>query len=45
MKSLKVSKTEKNIIWPFALESQDRNRFSYFSNQAKKDGFVLVAAS
>ncbi|MFZ2088454.1 MAG: ferritin family protein [Desulfobaccales bacterium] len=44
MKSLKGSKTEQNLIRLFALESQDRNRYSYFSSQAKKEGFVQVAA-
>jgi rubrerythrin len=44
MKTLKGSKTEQNLIMLFALESQDRNRYSYFSSQAKKDGFVKVAA-
>lgn len=44
MKSLKGSKTENNLIRLFALESQDRNRYSYFASQAKKEGFVQVAA-
>ncbi len=44
MKSLKGSKTEQNLIRLFALESQDRNRYSYFSSQAKKEGFVQVSA-
>ena len=44
MKSLKGSKTEQNLIKLFASESQDRNRYSYFSSQAKKEGFVQVSA-
>lgn len=43
MKSLKGSRTEQNLIRLFALESQDRNRYSYFSSQAKKEGFVQVS--
>lgn len=43
MKSLKNTQTEKNLIAAFAGESQARNRYSYFSGQAKKDGFVQIA--
>ena len=43
MKKLKGSQTEKNLIRLFALESQDRNRYSYFSSQAKKEGFVQIS--
>jgi len=42
MKSLKGTKTEKNILTAFAGESQARNRYTYFSKQAKKDGFVQI---
>ncbi|MDW8056609.1 MAG: rubrerythrin family protein, partial [Elusimicrobiota bacterium] len=31
MKSLKGTKTEKNILTAFAGESQARNRYTYFS--------------
>jgi len=41
--SLKGSKTEKNILTAFAGESQARNRYAYFSSQAKKEGFVQIA--
>lgn len=41
--SLKGSKTEKNILTAFAGESQARNRYTYFSSQAKKEGFVQIA--
>lgn len=44
MKSLKGSQTEKNLLLLFALESQDRNLYSYFASQAKKDGFVQISA-
>ncbi len=40
---LKGSKTETNILTAFAGESQARNRYSYFSSQAKKDGFVQIS--
>ena len=43
MSQLKGSKTEKNILTAFAGESQARNRYNYFSSQAKKDGFVQIA--
>ena len=43
MKSLKGSQTEKNLLISFAGESQARNRYTYFSSQAKKDGFVQVS--
>lgn len=41
--ALKGSQTEKNLITAFAGESQARNRYSYFSGQARKDGFVQIA--
>jgi rubrerythrin len=44
LKSLNGSKTEKNLLLLFTLESQDRNRYSYFASQAKKDGFVQISA-
>ena len=40
MKSLKGTRTEKNILTAFAGESQARNRYTYFASQAKKDGYV-----
>ncbi len=43
MKSLKGTKTEKNILTAFAGESQARNRYTYFSKQAKKDGYEQIA--
>ncbi len=41
---LKGSKTEKNLLEAFAGESQARNKYSYFASQAKKDGYVQIAA-
>ncbi len=40
MKSLKGTQTERNILTAFAGESQARNRYTYFSGQAKKDGYI-----
>jgi rubrerythrin len=44
MSDLKGSQTERNILTPFAGESQARNRYTYFASQAKKDGFVQKQA-
>ena len=41
--SLKGTKTEKNILTAFAGESQARNRYTYFSKQAKKEGYVQIS--
>jgi rubrerythrin len=41
---LKGSQTEKNLLTAFSGESQARNRYSYFSSQAKKDGYVQISA-
>ncbi len=43
MKSLKGTKTERNLLIAFAGESQARNRYDYFAKQAKKDGYVKVS--
>jgi rubrerythrin len=40
---LKGSKTEKNLLGSFAGESQARNRYTYFSSKARKEGFVQIA--
>lgn len=37
---LKGTQTEKNLATAFAGESQARNKYTYFSNVAKKEGFV-----
>jgi len=38
------TRTEKNLLAAFSGESQARNRYTYFSSQAKKDGFVQIAS-
>ena len=43
MESLKGTKTEKNILTAFAGESQARNRYTYFSSKAKKEGYVQIS--
>jgi len=43
MASVKGTQTEKNLLTAFAGESQARNRYTYFSSQAKKDGLVQIA--
>ena len=43
MKSVKGTRTEKNLLTAFAGESQARNRYDYFAWQAKKDGYVEMA--
>ena len=44
MKSLKGTKTEKNLQEAFAGESQARNKYTYYASKAKKDGFVQIAS-
>ena len=41
---LKGSKTEANLWYAFAGESQARNKYTYFASKAKKDGFEQIAA-
>lgn len=43
MADFKGSQTEINLITSFAGESQARNRYTYFSSQARKEGFVQIA--
>jgi rubrerythrin len=43
MKSVKGSKTEKNLLTSFAGESQARNRYTYFASAAKKEGYIQVS--
>ncbi|MDR2598265.1 MAG: rubrerythrin family protein [Holosporales bacterium] len=40
---LKGSRTERNLMEAFAGESQARNKYSYFSSQAKKEGYVQIS--
>jgi rubrerythrin len=42
MAGLKGSKTEKNLLTAFAGESQARNRYTYASSQARKEGLVQI---
>ena len=42
-KSLKGTRTEKNILTAFTGESQARNRYTFFAKQARKDGYVQMA--
>ncbi|MFH1622503.1 MAG: rubrerythrin [Candidatus Omnitrophota bacterium] len=42
-KSLKGTKTEKNLLAAFAGESQARNRYTYFASAAKKEGFEQIS--
>jgi len=44
MKSLKGTRTEKNLLTAFAGESQARNRYTYFASQAKKEGYEQISA-
>lgn len=44
MKSIKGTRTEKNLLAAFAGESQARNRYTYFASQAKKEGFEQICA-
>ncbi len=43
-KSLKGTKTEKNLLAAFAGESQARNRYTYFASAARKEGFEQISA-
>lgn len=43
MKSLKNTRTEKNILTAFAGESQARNRYTFFASAARKEGLVQIA--
>lgn len=42
-KSIKGTKTEKNLLAAFAGESQARNRYTYFASAAKKEGFEQIS--
>ena len=42
-KSIKGTRTEKNLLTAFAGESQARNRYTYFAGQARKEGFIQIA--
>jgi rubrerythrin len=42
-KSIKGTKTEKNLLASFAGESQARNRYTFFASAAKKEGFEQIS--
>jgi rubrerythrin len=44
MKSLKGTRTSENLLKAFAGESQARNRYTYYSSVAKKQGYNQIAA-
>jgi rubrerythrin len=44
VKSVKGSKTEKNLLAAFAGESQARNRYTYFASAASKEGYEQISA-
>ena len=41
--SLKGTQTEKNLLTAFCGESQARNKYTYFSSVAKKEGYVQIS--
>jgi rubrerythrin len=43
MKSIKSTKTEKNLLAAFAGESQARNRYTYSASKARKEGYEQIA--
>ena len=43
-KSIKGTRTEKNLLASFAGESQARNRYTYFAGKARKEGYEQIAA-
>jgi rubrerythrin len=44
LKSLKGSKTEKNLLAAFAGESQARNRYTFSAEKAREEGYEQIAA-
>ena len=42
MKSVKGTKTEKNILAAFIGESQARNKYTYWASKAKDEGFIQI---
>jgi len=44
MKSLKGTKTEKNLLTAFAGESQARLKYTFYSSKAKKEGYEQIAS-
>jgi rubrerythrin len=44
LKSIKGSKTEKNLLAAFAGESQARNRYTFSAEKAQEEGYEQIAA-
>ena len=44
MKSIKGTKTEKNLLMTFAGESQARMRYTFWASVAKKEGYEQISA-
>ena len=44
MSKYKGTQTERNLLTAFAGESQARNKYTYFSSKAKKEGYEQIAA-
>jgi rubrerythrin len=42
-KLIKGTETEKNLLKAFAGESQARNRYTLFADQAEEDGFIQIS--
>jgi rubrerythrin len=42
-KTIKGTKTEKNLLTAFAGESQARNRYAFFAGAARKEGYEQIA--
>ena len=42
-KNLQGSKTEENLKLAYSLESQARNKYTFYADKAKKDGYVQIA--
>ncbi|MFC1957433.1 rubrerythrin [Chloroflexota bacterium] len=42
-KSVKDTRTEKNLLTAFAGESQARNRYTFFASAARKEGYEQIA--
>lgn len=42
-KSVKGTKTEKNLLASFSGEAQARNRYTFFASAAKKEGYEQIS--
>lgn len=40
---LEGSKTRENLLTAFGLESQARNKYTYYASKARKDGYIQIA--